>query len=119
MRGQEAQAEAGDHRLLDRLVARDLHRDADRRKRAPNASRIEFQVSEPGSRTQNGSSSTRASGNARGARERMRRRRDDHVRVRRERLGDHVVALGRPHHHREVREVVGEPAQQALRGSAR
>ena len=48
------------------------------------------QVSDPFSRTTKGSRTSRCIVDPRLARERMRRRRDDHVRVRRERLADHV-----------------------------
>jgi hypothetical protein len=41
-------------------------------------------------------------------------RRDDHVGMRRERLVHRVLALGRPHHDREVGLVLGELAQQVL-----
>ena len=40
--------------------------------------------------------------------------RDDHVRVRRERLAHRVGVVGRAHHDRQVGEVVRELAQQRL-----
>ena len=112
--GQERDTHPGDHRLLDGLGARDLHRDVEFPKLP--SEHLAHRVPGIGSGLAHHEALAieRRAWNLPRPGKRMTRRRHDHIGMGRERYRDDVHVGGRTDHHREIGEIVGELAQQAV-----